>query len=158
MATDAHDDPYRPQHRRFVLPCSECRAEERVYGLLLNENRTMPEKPLCRDCADMYLRVWGETQGSERSPLSMWWPPEHDLIVDDPNDDGVLRELYVVLCPRCNGTGLVDGRSCFQCFGARYSFVDDKGIQRTARWWQTFQQNRTEEGGSHAKADTKPSS
>jgi len=52
------------------------------------------------------------------------------------------------LCPRCNGTGHVYASSrtpdtyCFGCGGSGWILRDDEGIQRTARWWATYQRNR----------------
>lgn len=151
MATDAHDDPYNAQHRPFVLACSECGEVGRIYGLLPGESWKYPDKPLCRECTDMYVRVWGE------GVLSGFSPPSTDLEIIEDYETGELHEYRVVLCPRCNGSGWYMGGQCFKCIGARYTLQSDKGVRRTARWWQTYHQNRTEEG-SHAKADTKPSS
>lgn len=141
MAKDAHDDPYSPQHRRFVLPCSECGTVARVYGLLKGESINYPDKPLCRDCMDIFVRVWGEPgRFGQENPLSIFSPPEHDVEVIEV--DGELIEYHVVLCPRCNGTGWHMGGQCFRCAGSRFALQSDKGVQRTARWWQTYQQNR----------------
>lgn len=131
---DAHDDPYQAQLRPFILPCAECGETEQISGLRLVEGGTIntPLDPLCKDCTEIHLRVWGN-QGL--SPMS---PGEKT----SSTEDGLT--LYVVLCPRCDGTGrwMGDGM-CRECSGYRYSLLDTKGVRRTARWWQTYQQNRT---------------
>lgn len=56
---------------------------------------------------------------------------------------------YAFLCPRCNGTGHVymSARTpdtyCYGCGGYGWIIRDREGTQRTARWWSTYQQNRT---------------
>jgi hypothetical protein len=133
MVKDAHDDPYSAQHRKFVLACAECGSVERIYGLRKGEGFTheTPFEPLCRDCTDIHLRVWGQEN------LSQMGPPDKDTL--RAGDD----VLYVVLCTRCNGTGMTPWGLCNQCIGLRHTVVDPKGVRRTARWWQTYQQNRT---------------
>ncbi len=53
------------------------------------------------------------------------------------------------LCPRCGGSGhvYVSSRTndtyCFGCGGLGWILRDREGIQRTARWWATYQRKRT---------------
>ena len=134
MTKDAADDPYKAQLHPFVLPCVDCKEEGLIVALRHVEGGThdTPLDPLCEECAGIELRVWGKERLSILSPGT-----RHSI-----SENGVT--LYVVLCGRCNGTGrfLGDGY-CFACAGARYDLIDPKGVRRTARWWQTYQQNRT---------------
>jgi hypothetical protein len=126
--TDAADDPYRPQIRPFVLACTDCGEVEPVKGLRFVEGGTenTPYDPLCGDCTGIERRVWGNRR------LTMFEPEPHPL------DGGTL-----VLCPRCNGEGRIEPYGlCFRCQGERYDYLDATGVRRTARWWQTYQQNR----------------
>lgn len=84
-------------------------------------------------CAAIEHRVWNDP-----TRLSMFRVPETDTVIDE---DGEV--LHVVLCPRCNGAGKVSFGWCYACIGARWTLQSDKGVRRTARWWQTYQQNRT---------------
>jgi hypothetical protein len=130
---DTHDDPYLVQRRPFVLPCAECGAVERVIALRNAEGGTAntPAEPLCADCAGIWSRVWA-------GRLSAMSPPPEDTWLDEGG-----QRFYVVLCPRCGGTGAVLGGLCFACIGMRWVALDAAGVRRTARWWETYQQNRT---------------
>lgn len=105
------------------------RGLRRVEGGTINT----PLEPLCADCLGIESRVWGERRMNHA-------PPSTDTLVDYDTD----QVLYVVLCPRCNGTGMTSWGMCFGCMGERYSVINPRGVRAIARWWQTYQQNRTE--------------
>ena len=58
---------------------------------------------------------------------------------------------YAHLCSRCGGSGHVYASSrtpdtwCFSCGGDGWIAVNREGVQRTARWWSTYQTNRVPE-------------
>lgn len=135
MGKDAIDDPYQAQRRPFELPCKDCGEVGPVVGLRRPENGTIdtPLEPLCADCTGITRRVWGPARLPEYAQ-----PPEGGTYTIPETGE----KLHVVICPRCGGTGLVFGGSCFECGGNRWTFLSERSVRRTARWWQTFQQNR----------------
>lgn len=134
MAKDAHDDPYVIQGTPdIVLACTDCGDVGPIAGTRAPEVAPGrdPQEPLCPDCFGIHLRVWGDRRLHALGPLTM---------VDDHGSVGYRRT-----CPRCGGAGRVKGYEayCFACSGFRWVHVFPKEVRRTARWSQTFQQNRT---------------
>jgi hypothetical protein len=64
-------------------------------------------------------------------------------------EDQTGRHDYAFLCPRCGGSGHVYASArtpdtyCYTCGGYGWIIRDREGVQRTQRWWSTFQKNRT---------------
>lgn len=61
---------------------------------------------------------------------------------------GKVEHLFYTVCQNCNGTGqyLVSAWQkdtyCYGCLGLGARMSDREGVQRTGRWWATFQGNR----------------
>lgn len=61
---------------------------------------------------------------------------------------GEEKHWYAFLCTRCEGSGHVYASTrtkdtyCFSCGGCGWIWRDREGIQRTQRWWETYQRNR----------------
>jgi len=104
--------------------CVWCRCE-------LTEESTGGGSGLCGECLIERLRA-APTEGI---PLN---------VMDALSD----MHWYAFLCPRCGGSGHVYASSrtpdtyCFGCGGAGWILRDREGVQRTARWWATYQSNR----------------
>lgn len=139
---DAHDNPYKIQIKPLIFPCAECGEVGPAVAFRNREidgkrvaSFDVPLDPLCADDAAIERRVWGSSRLPDYAQ-----PGDEASYVDD---DGV--RWHVTLCWRCGGTGQLAGGHCFECWGARWSFISTQGVRRTARWWQTYQQNRQPE-------------
>jgi hypothetical protein len=105
--------------------CSYCRG-----SMVDEDGRTPGFGKLCLGC------LIGELQ-KEDGPQSFYaglsWDEKH---------------TYAFLCPKCGGSGhyyagtRVTGSECFACIGYGFILREREEIQRTARWWQTYQRNR----------------
>jgi hypothetical protein len=110
--------------------CSWCRcaltSEEDGFGT-----------GLCNGCLVDWLRHH-PTEG-----VALHWKVPADQL------DG--KHDYAFLCPRCGGSGHVYASVrtpdtwCFSCGGDGWIAVNREGVQRTARWWSTYQTNRVPE-------------
>lgn len=112
--------------------CSYCRCE-------LNENEKGYGIDLCEGCLLDRLRE------NPAEGIALHW-----MVKDEEIQEHLSRHHdYAFLCPRCNGSGHVymSARTpdtyCFSCGGFGWIIRDREGVVRTARWWSTYQQNRT---------------
>jgi hypothetical protein len=113
-----------------VTDCSYCRCT-------LTDEETVWCSGLCQECLIDRLRDDPLTG----IPLTLGAPDEYW--------NG--KHWYAFLCPRCDGSGHVYASTrtpdtyCFGCGGDGWIVRNREGVQRTARWWQTYQQNRVPE-------------
>lgn len=138
MTKDVADDPFQVGGTPdVILRCADCGSVEQIGGTRW-VHLDLPHEPLCPDCYGVAVRVWGEREG-HLHPIGPPVVRNYEKHAD--GDPGYRR-----LCPRCNGTGSApDGYrgSCFRCIGFRWVYVHQRDVRRSARWSQTFQQNRT---------------
>jgi hypothetical protein len=100
--------------------CRECRGTADLYGQWLTD--------LCTHCLMERVRA------GEKVPLA--------YLGDEDT------HLFAVCCSNCSGSGVYlvsatqHGTECSRCMGTGWIVADTRGVQRTARWWATYQANR----------------
>lgn len=105
---------------------------------------SVPVKPSCPYCRGTMDDAWG---------LGLCMSCVMDRLRESPHEgmpmvlpNGKHNRAY--LCTRCGGSGHVYASSrtpdtyCYGCGGVGWIIRDAEGIQRTARWWETYQRNR----------------
>ncbi len=140
MMKDTPGDPYTVGGSSLiVLTCTECGTLAPVGGTRRTRAGT-PDDPLCTGCFAMYQRVWGD-EGTADVRLRPIGPAVIYAEQDTGRRDPGLRRS----CPRCSGRGATPWGICFTCQGERWIYVFLRDVRRTARWSQTYQQNRQPE-------------
>lgn len=141
MAKDADDDPFQVAGSpEVVLTCADCGEVGPIFGTRSVPGVNQPDDPLCEEDFQIAARVWHGTPEFNRLHL-LGKPVITSFERHKDGDPGYRR-----LCPRCNGTGRAPSGYeglCFECRGVRWTYVFQRDVRRTARWSQTFQQNRT---------------
>jgi DnaJ-class molecular chaperone len=107
--------------------CRECRGHVLFDGAPLYPGEvSSPISDLCATCFMEHILA------GEQVPLR-WATGDNE---------------FAVVCEKCSGSGIYiatlnqRGDECNKCGGGGYVIRDPKGVQRTGRWWATYQANR----------------